>query len=429
MAGIDKPPDGVGGDVVGRDQAQPQSYADRIKTNVRWNQRLKRNVLEITLEKKDRASDMLFDIDQESAARLVKILGIDIHTQVEGYQVKQKVLGVWLKEGISLDRFSKQESIIVNKDLRTGMIRPAGKTDVTVSIYGLDFNTPDSFVFDYLNKFGTVIKNEVIYGKHGDGLFKGKYNGDRRYQVDFSKSVRTMGTYHIIDAAKVRIFYPGNKKTCGRCYNFADGCPGGSIAKECEKLKGPRVSIIDHMRQLWEMIGFKPNNFEFSLDEDDKENAERVNDKTIKEATNFSPKLVRPEANQKDIDRYEGLTVQNFPKTLSDDDIFNLLKELVNGDLSDTTEIKLSKTNKNISASLEPLTPEAVQKMIQLIHFPETKKKFFGVPLYCRAVRAMTPQKSQNPDKPEPEPSPKPTPKPDPKPTKSTALVKSKPTN
>ena len=123
MAGIDKPPDGVGGDVVGRDQAQPQSYADRLKTNVRWNQRLKRNVLEITLENKDRASDMLFDIDQESAARLVKILGIDIHTQVEGYQV------------------------------RTGMIRPAVKTDVTVSIYGLDFNAPDSFVFDYLNKF------------------------------------------------------------------------------------------------------------------------------------------------------------------------------------------------------------------------------------------------------------------------------------
>ena len=95
--------------------------------------------------------------------------------------------------------------------------------------------------------------------------------------MDFSKSVRAMGTYHIIDAAKVRIFYPGNKKTCGRCYNFADGCPGGGIAKECEKLKGPRVSIIDHMRQLWEMIGFKPNNFEFSLDEDDK-----VNDKLSK---------------------------------------------------------------------------------------------------------------------------------------------------
>ena len=83
----------------------------------------------------------------------------------------------------------------------------------------------------------------------------------------------------------------------------------------------------------------------------------------------------------------------NFPKTLSDDDIFNFLKEVGNGDLSDTTEIRLSNTNKNISALLEPLAPEAVQKLIQLIHFPETKKKFFGVPLYCKAVRAMTPQK------------------------------------
>ena len=112
----------------------PPTYADRLKTNVRWDQRLKRNVLEIMLEKSDKSADSWFDLDSESTARLLKVLGIDIKSQVEGCQVKQRVLSVWMVDGISLDRFCKEESILVNKDIRTGMIRPAGKTDVNVTI-------------------------------------------------------------------------------------------------------------------------------------------------------------------------------------------------------------------------------------------------------------------------------------------------------
>ena len=340
--------------------------------------------------------DMWLDLDQESTSRLLKVLGIDILAQVEGYQVIGRMLKVWLKEGISLERFCRQESIVVNKDLRTGMIRPAGRTDVTVSIFGLDFNTPDTFVFDYLNKFGTVMKNEVIYGRYTEGPFKGKFNGDRRYQVDFSQSERAMGTYHIIDGNKVRIFYSGNRKTCGRCHNFSDNCPGGGISKDCENSKGPRVSIIDHMRNLWETINFVPNSFEFNLVEEGSDASERVNDKPIRDTTGFSPKLDRPEPTPNDIARYGGLTVLNFPKKVSDQEIFDFLKEVGGEELTDNTEIKLNRTSKNTSASLDPLKPEVVQKMIKLIHFPETKKKFFGVPLYCRAVRGMTPQKSSN---------------------------------
>ena len=98
-----------------------------------------------------------------------------------------------------------------------------------------------------------------------------------------------------------------------------------------------------------------------------------------------------------DIAKYEGLTVQNFPKKLEEEDIINFLKEVGNEDLTDQTAIKLSKNNKYISASIEPLLPHAVQNMIRLIHFPETKKKFFGVPLYFRAVRVMSPVKTDPP--------------------------------
>ena len=301
MASDDPPDDGHGAVPSEQNQARGgqggqgtsiQSYADRLKTNVRWDQRLKRNVLEITLEKNNKNNDVWFDLDPESTARLLQILGIDIKSQVQGCQVKQRVLSVWMAEGISLDRFCKEESIKVNKDIRTRMIRPAGKVDVTVTIYGLDFNTPDTFVFEYLKKFGRVVKDEVIYARYPDGPLKGKYNGERRYQVDFSKSnQQDMGTYHIIDSSKVRIFYLGNKKTCGRCHNFANSCPGAGIAKECEGKNGQRVALVEHMRKLWESIGFKPNSFEFeNLEDETDATLERLNDKPIREAEKFSPK-------------------------------------------------------------------------------------------------------------------------------------------
>ena len=43
------------------------SYSDRLKTNVRYDQRLKRNVLEITLEKADPSIDI--DVEHSDIAR------------------------------------------------------------------------------------------------------------------------------------------------------------------------------------------------------------------------------------------------------------------------------------------------------------------------------------------------------------------------
>ena len=152
------------------------SYSERLKTNVRYDQRLKRNVLEITLEKTDTEADL--DVNQEAIARVFQTLGIDIASQVQGYQVQYKgrtsVISVWMAAGISLDRFCKDVSIKVGDGVMTGMIRPAGKKDVTVTVVGLDFNTPDNFVVDYMNKFGIVMSNTVIYTKFDKGPFHGK---------------------------------------------------------------------------------------------------------------------------------------------------------------------------------------------------------------------------------------------------------------
>ena len=61
-----------GGGVKGDQKAI--SYADRLKTNVNYNQRLKRNVLEIMLEKTEKDADIF--VDQNCVARVCKSIGI-----------------------------------------------------------------------------------------------------------------------------------------------------------------------------------------------------------------------------------------------------------------------------------------------------------------------------------------------------------------
>ena len=105
------------------------------------------------------------------------------------------------------------------------------KSEVTVSIKGLNFNTPDSLVIEYLNKHGSVISDRVIYEVALDGPFKGLKNGIRKYKVDFSRGIN-LGTYHILDGARIEVRYPGQRRTCGRCHKTSSsGCPGNGMGK------------------------------------------------------------------------------------------------------------------------------------------------------------------------------------------------------
>ena len=299
-----------------------------------------------------------------------------------------------MSAGINLDRFCKDLNIKVKDGIMTGMIRPAGKTDVTVKIDGLDFNTPDPFVMDYLSKFGTVKTNTVIYGKYDTGPFKGKYNGDRRYQVDFSRAQKQMGTYHLIDGSKVRVFYRGNRKTCGRCHKLASECPGEAIARNCALGGGARVFLTDHMKKVWNEIGFVPTSFELEENDKTEDDAEQATkDAPIIAKTSFPPKLSGNEPNNRDIELFNGIIVKNLPKHLEEKEIVTFL---VNHGMPidhDIEKTKIMKGEKNTRVLIDGLSPADVETMHKSIHFLESNSKFFGVPLYCKPIRNLTPRK------------------------------------
>ena len=70
-----QPPPGGGG---GKSEGGPgRSYSEKLKTNVNYNQRLKRNVLEISLERTEKDANL--NVGEECMERVMTSIGIDIN--------------------------------------------------------------------------------------------------------------------------------------------------------------------------------------------------------------------------------------------------------------------------------------------------------------------------------------------------------------
>ena len=87
-----------------------RSYSEKLKTNVNYNQRLKRNVLEISLEKTEEDADL--NVGDECLERVMTSIGINL-SSVMGFQTKYRgkfiIMSVWFDPSVNLDRFLKDE--------------------------------------------------------------------------------------------------------------------------------------------------------------------------------------------------------------------------------------------------------------------------------------------------------------------------------
>ena len=88
-----------------------------------------------------------------------------------------------------------------------------------------------------------------------------------------------MGSFHLLDNSKIRVVYPGNTRTFGRCHQPPTFCPGGGIARVCGEKGEEKVSLLNHMRNLWNRINYDPGNEKFDNEED--ENLEPISEENF----------------------------------------------------------------------------------------------------------------------------------------------------
>ena len=112
----------------------------------------------------------------------------------------------------------------------------------------MPFCSPDSLVGEMVQFYGgKLLSPHGELDKYKAGPFAGQYNGVRKYKVDMTSQVQSMGTYHLLDDTRIKVRYPGNMTTCARCHQFPSGCPGRGRAKECEEKGENSDSTAEHV--------------------------------------------------------------------------------------------------------------------------------------------------------------------------------------
>ena len=167
----------------------------------------KKNLLEIRLERSD--FEVNFSPTRVERDHLLTRLGIDgsHFTGVSCCPEGKGVVYVTSHPSVNIQRFlNRSECFEVKQSFMTGIIRPAGKKEQSVTISGLHPNTKDQAVVKYLSGHGKVstsdkVIHHVFPGTLGSSLCVGKLNGNRTYMVEITKP---MGSYHIIDGGKVQ---------------------------------------------------------------------------------------------------------------------------------------------------------------------------------------------------------------------------------
>ena len=228
----------------------PDSYASSVSQ--KRHKKLTRNVINICMEKLARE---IITFDDELVGCICKKVGVSIGTQTMGSQIhfnpREIVISVMLKPEVGPEQFCSQETKYVTEGLRIVAVKPDSSRIVKIRMVGLYFNTPDSLISDYVECFGIkLVSSSPKMDTHQKGPWKGQLNGDRIYEAEVHSQKCPMGSYHLIDGARVKVIYPGNSRTCARCHYAPSECPGGGIARDCEAKGTDRVPLTTHLKQL-----------------------------------------------------------------------------------------------------------------------------------------------------------------------------------
>ena len=154
------------------------------------------------------------------------------------------------------------------------------------------------------------------------------------------------------------------------------------------------MHISEHMKELWKAIDFVPAGFELPAMEVEDQEKTLGGDVDILETETFEKTVERPKPQEKDIEKYEGISISNFPPNLTEAEVLTFLLEKGLPNDIDKSIVQLTRTDKTIKVIInESLKPETVQDLLKNIHFHETSEKFWNVPLFCKAIRSLTPVK------------------------------------
>ena len=146
------------------------------------------------------------------------------------------------------------------------------------------------------------------------------------------------------------------------------------------------------MRKLWGEIGFTfqlPDEVESTGDEDTKDGDRPITEVKV-------PVVNRPEISEEAMKKLTSLKLNNLPQEITEEEVVKLLKERVKPDIESVNfEITRTAQRNTMVVIFSGLSPDDITTGIKNIDFKEYKEKICGRPVYCKAMRNLTPVKEK----------------------------------
>ena len=179
----------------------------------------------------------------------------------------------------------------------------------------------------------------------------------------------------MIDNRRVKIYHPGQRRTCARCQKVADKCKGNSNAKLCEDNGGEKVNVIDAWKNTLASVNYIAWNSEESNDTDKNiiEDMEESEEETT--ATNVT--------------NCDGFVISNLDEDITIEEIKLILKGAAKDE--DIDGISVHPTGSTRSKIIKDIDPTLVNRITKKVD----SKSFKGRLLHCRPHVPVTPPKKE----------------------------------
>ena len=352
------------------------SYASKV-TGIKSKGRKKLNVLDILLERRENAIN--YNLSKEELAKL-----LFVKMAIDPKKVKKidtagfgKIL-IELTDDLDPERFSNCPSFDIREGLRTKYYRPHHRKDTLVTISWLDLETPDALLSHILGHFGKI-KSDVQWVKikeeeHESNLAKmlnSITSGERQVWMEVEKPIPS---YAIIDGRKVKIYHPGQRRTCARCQKTADTCLGQSNARLCEENDGVKVNVDNVWRDILEKVEYKDwDGGEIVSSEENKVDNDVDENKENEEFTTKYPNC-------------DGIIISNVPEDTTPNEIETILNSAVAGS---TENVSILQADNVRSRLVKNVSLDKVLEIVKRVDHMSYK----GNLLHCRPHVPATPPK------------------------------------
>ena len=153
---------------------------------------------------------------------------------------------------LDLRKLDQFEGMLLRDELKIKSVQyDEIKPKILLTIVGLDYQTPDEQVLDYLNSITEPSGDKIRRQVYKEAGLQGIHTGKRTILTHRIKCPELFGSYQRMAEQNVCVFYHGVEKSCGWWYLTEEKCEQKARIESCKsKHNGSKLNLADQINAM-----------------------------------------------------------------------------------------------------------------------------------------------------------------------------------